>query len=149
MTREEFIKVLDEKRYSYEIQGDKIVVTGKLQVDMESLTSLPPGVVFRNQGSVYLEALTSLPPGAVFDNAGNVFLNSITSLPPGVVFRNQGHVYLPFIDSIPTGVVFNNEWDVYLPSLIGNWFKDSVCNIRGIESNSLLNIMIKKGVFKR
>ena len=74
MTREEFIKVLDEKGYSYEIEGDRIIVTHNWHVDLQSLTSLPPGVEFKNGGDVDLRSLTSLPPGVVFKNGGYVYL---------------------------------------------------------------------------
>ena len=57
MTREEFIKVLDRKKYSYKIQGDNIIVTHKGSVWLNSLTSLPPGVVFKNRGYVWLDYL--------------------------------------------------------------------------------------------
>ena len=77
MTREKFIEVLDEKGYSYEIEGDKLVVTHEGGVDLESLTSLPPGVVFRNEGFVDLNALTSLPPGVVFENRRGVYLRAL------------------------------------------------------------------------
>lgn len=73
MTQEEFIKVLDGKEYHYELEGDKIIVT--------------------EGGSVYLNSLTSLPSGVVFKNGGVVDLNSLTSLPPDVEFRNGGDVY--------------------------------------------------------
>ena len=57
MTREAFIKVLDEKGCSYDIEGDRIIVTGEVDVYLESLTSLPPGVEFKNGGDVLLDAL--------------------------------------------------------------------------------------------
>ena len=74
MTREEFIKVLDEEGYSYEIEGDKIVVTYGYGVDLSALTSIPPGVEFKNGGYVDLESLTSLPPGVEFKNGEDVYL---------------------------------------------------------------------------
>jgi len=77
MTREEFIEILDEKRYSYKIEGDKIVVTIKGHVYLDVLTSIPPGVVFRNKGNVNLRSLTSLPPGVEFKNGGYVWLRSL------------------------------------------------------------------------
>ena len=85
MTREEFIEVLDSKDYSYEMKGDRIVVTqeggigffDEGSVDLQSLTSLPPGVEFRNEGSVWLRALTSLPPGVEFKHRGNVYFKSL------------------------------------------------------------------------
>ena len=76
MTQKEFIKVLDEKGYYYEIEGDKIVVTQE-NADLDTLTSLPPGVEFRNGGYVWLTSLTSLPPGVEFRNKERVFLASL------------------------------------------------------------------------
>ena len=77
MTTEEFINILNKKEYSYEIEGDKIIVTHESHVNLELLTSLPPGVVFKNGGNVSLSSLTSLPPGVVFRNEGNVYLRSL------------------------------------------------------------------------
>ena len=74
MTQEAFIKVLDKEDYSYEIEGDLIVVTYGYGVDLSALTSIPPGVVFKNGGYVDLSALTSLPPGVEFKNGEDVYL---------------------------------------------------------------------------
>jgi hypothetical protein len=86
-------------------------------------------VEFRNAGKVYLNSLTSLPPDVMFENGGNVFLGSVTSIFPDLDFKN--------------GV------NVYLRSLMGGWFDDWKGNIRGIDSNRLLNKMIKDGLFER
>jgi hypothetical protein len=77
MTQEEFIEILDEKYYSYEIEGDKIIITYGGGVNLGSLTSLPPGVVFRNWGDVYSESLTSISPGVEFRNEGSVRLDAL------------------------------------------------------------------------
>jgi len=77
MTKEEFIEVLDEKGYSYEIEGDKIIVTEEGNVSLKSLTSISPDVEFKNGGYVDLRDLTSLPPGVVFKNGEDVWLRSI------------------------------------------------------------------------
>ena len=129
MTREEFIEILRERGYSYEIEGDKIVVTHDRDVGLGALTSLPPGVVFRNKRFIYLDSITSLPSGVEFENRGSVDLRSLTSLPPGVEFKNEGFVYLE--------------------SLIGGYFDDWKGNIEGIDHKRLLNKMIKQGVFER
>ena len=129
MTREEFIKELDEKGYSYEIEGDKIVVTHKGYVYLESLTSLPPGVQFNNKRGVNLKSLKILQPGVVFKNKGSVYLNSLKSLPHGVEFKNKG--------------------SVGLESLTGGRFRDWKGNIEGVDSKRLLNFMISKGVFQK
>lgn len=147
MSQEEFIKVLKKNHYSYEIEGDKIVVTYKDDVIFGALTSLPTGVEFKNKGDVYLSSLTSLLPVVKFRNKGHVYLGDLTSLTPGVEFRNKGHVVLKALTSISPGVVFDNEENVILKSLIGGWFNDSKGNIDGIDNKRLLNMMIKRGMF--
>ena len=147
MTQEEFIKELDHEDYSYEIEGDKIVVTCEGNVWLDDLTSLPLGVEFRNGGFVTLEALTSLPPDVVFRNGGNVNLRSLTSLPPGVEFKNGGNVDLSALTSISPGVEFRNKGKAWLSDLIGGSFNDWKGNIGGIGSKRLLNLMISKGMF--
>ena len=154
MTREEFTKALEKKRYSYRIEGDKIIVTYEGNTDLLSsvhlpaLTSLPSEVVFENEGNVNLRSLTSLPPGVRFKNGRNVYLNSLTSLSPGVRFNNGGHVDLESLTSLPPGVVFKNKGPVNLGALlVGGWFDDLGINIKGVGSNRLLNLMIKQGVF--
>ena len=127
MTQEEFIEILDREGYSYEIEGDKIVVTHEGDVNLNLITSLPPGVEFKNGGDVKLYPITSLLPGVEFKNGGDVYLNSLTSLPPGVVFKNAD--------------------DVNLNSLIGGWFRGWKGNIKGIDSKRLLNLMISKEMF--
>jgi len=149
MTQKEFISILKKKGYSYEIVGDRIVVTDRGYVNLRALTSLPPGVEFRNGSGVWLSALTSLPPGVVFRNGGNVWLSALTSISPGVEFRNDGDVDLESLTSLPPGVEFRNEGYVRLSALIGGWFDEWEGNIEGIDSNRLLNVMIKDGVFER
>ena len=147
MTREEFIEVLAGEGYSYEIEGDKIIVTNEGTVYLTALTSIPPGVEFKNGGNAWLGSLTSLPPVVEFKNEGDVDLGSLTSLPPGVEFNNGGEVYLTALTSIPPDVVFNDGGEVDLSSLVGGWFEDWSGNIEGIRSNRLLNVMIKRGMF--
>jgi len=131
MTREEFIRELGLKvdGYSYEIEGDKIIVT--------------------DSRSVYLEDLTSLPPGVVFNNKGDVNLYSLESLPLDIEFNNGGTVVLDSLNSIPREFIFNNIDDVYLTKLVGGWFSQWEGNIEGIHSNRLLNYMISKGLFEK
>ena len=78
---------------------------------------------------------------------GNVFLDSLKTIPPGVEFKNEMRVYLQSLKTLPPGVEFNNVGSVYLRSLIGNWFNDWDSNINGIDSKTLLNGMIKRGIF--
>jgi hypothetical protein len=99
MTREEFIKELDEKGYSYKIEGDKIIVTGKGDIWLESLTSLPPGVEFRNGGHVNLRSLTSISVGVEFNNGGSVFFESLINV--GFISEWPGNITgnIKYIDS--------------------------------------------------
>ena len=69
MTQEKFREVLDEKRYSYEMEGNKIVVTSNGYADLNALTSLPPGVEFKNRGHINLK---SLMDGFFNDWKGNI-----------------------------------------------------------------------------
>ena len=131
MTREEFIKILDKKRYSYEIEGDKIII------------------ISGYGGNVYLNALTSLPPGVEFRNKDHVGLESLTSLPPGVVFKNGGYVYLRSLTSLPPDVEFNNGGDVWVRDIIGGFFNKWKGNIEGVDEKRLLNKMISLGLFER
>ena len=152
MTREKFIQVLGKKGYSYEIEGDKIVVTDntdKGYVDLDSLTTLPPGVEFKNKGTVWLRSLKTLPPSVEFNNGGGVNLGSLKTLPPGVEFKNREIVNLSDLTTLPAGVEFKNKGTVRLDSLVGGRFSDWSGNIEGVDSNRLLNVMISKGLFER
>lgn len=149
MTREEFIKVLRGKGYSYREEGDKIVVTHKEEVWLDSLETLPPHVEFRNKGYVSLPSLKSIPPGVKFKNQGHINLKSLETLPSGMKFGNKGHVQLDSLKSIPSGVEFSDRGGVYLSWLIGCWFSGWKGSIEGIGSNRLLNKMISIGLFDR
>ena len=125
MTGEEFIAVLDRKGYSYETEGDKIMVTHKGSVYLNRLKTLPPGVHFKNDGYVYLSALKTLPSGVAFKNRGHVLLSSLETLPPGVQFKNGG--------------------DVRIKGL--SWVNDNEgIKIEGVENKRLVDLMIKQGV---
>jgi len=147
MTQEEFIEELKERSYSYEIEGDEILVTHQGSVWLGSLERVPPGVQFQNRGNVNLPSLKILPSDVRFENQGDVNLHSLKSLPSGVRFENQGYVWLPYLESLPPGVRFQNQRDVWLASLVGGWFEDWKGNIEGVDPKRLLNLMIDKGVF--
>ena len=129
MTREEFIQILDSKRYSYRQEENNIVVNRLGDVNLHSLTTIPEGIVFSNGGDVSLSSLTTLPEGTVFSNGGQVYLESLTTLPEWIVFSNKGRVHLE--------------------SLIGGWDFRWKGNIKGIDSKRLLNKMISIGLFNR
>jgi hypothetical protein len=101
MTREAFIKELDKEGYSYEIEGDKVIVDVGDNVYLEFLTSLPSsGVEFRNRGIVNLKSLKSIPPGVEFRNIdGDVLLRSIID---GWIWEWEGN-----IEGISSNTLFN------------------------------------------
>ena len=126
MTREEFIEILKKRRYSYEMEGDKIMVT--------------------HGGGVILSSLETIPPGVHFENDGSVYLNSLKSISPGVHFKNRGDVWLRDLETISPGVHFENDEDIYLKGL--GWVNDNEgIRIEGVENRKLLHLMIKQGVF--
>ena len=162
MTREAFIKVLNNLNYNYDTLYGKIKIEGcgyHTIASLNSLTSIPPGVVFKNSGGVQLNSLTSLPPGTEFRNKGYVDLRSLTSLPPDVLFENKGNVILDSVTSLPPGVEFNNGRGVFLYSLLSSVpsvmfpgagiFHNWSGNIKGIGHQRLLNKMISIGLFDR
>jgi hypothetical protein len=136
MTREGFIEILDRVGYSYEIEGDKIIVTDGHRVDDEHLVSL--------------NILKSLPPNVHFKNPGTVDLTRVETIPPGTVFSNSGNVNLAGVQSIPrNNVEFRNGGYIWLMSLMTLNTEEFEGNIPGINNKRLLNLMINKGLFER
>jgi hypothetical protein len=133
MIREEFKQELDDREYSYEEEGNKIIVNPDEEVYLYRLNSIPSGVQFRNRGSLYLKGLMSIPPDTGFENTGSIGLNSITSIPSTIEFRNGGDVYL-------NSLIKELVWDA---------FRHWKGNIEGIGSTRLLNKMIKDGLFEK
>jgi hypothetical protein len=149
MTQKEFIEVLDEKGYSYGIEGDKIIVTHTGTVHLESLREIPTGVWFNNDRYVLLDSLKVLPTGVRFNNRGYVLLEELKEIHAGVQFNNGNDVYLQSLKEIHASVQINNRGDVYLVSLIGGWLSHWKGNLKGVNSKGLLNHMINKGIFER
>lgn len=147
MTREEFIGVLYNRGYSYEILGDSIIVTHEGNVELEQLKSITFGVVFNSGWNVDLSALKIISTGVVFNNKRNVDLGALEKLPSGVEFNNGGWVFLYSLKTISSGVVFKNVGEINLKTLTGAVFHEWEGNIEGVDSNRLLNLMISKGIF--
>jgi hypothetical protein len=58
--------------------------------------------VFNNVGDVYLDSLETLPSGIVFNNGDSVYLDSLTSIHPSVVFNNRWQVHLASLIGVDT-----------------------------------------------
>ena len=131
MTQEEFIEILKNKKYTYEIEGDKIVVTD----------SNDSGVF---NPSIDLSDITSIPSDVTFNNKGYIFLTELTSIPPNVIFNNDRYIDLRNCLKIDSSVIFNNEGSIFTDKLITYEWGG---NIEGIDHKRLLNLMIKRGMF--
>ena len=149
MTNRKFIKILKDKGYEYELEGNKIIVAAyNSLVNLKSLTEIPSGVVFENDGVVDLGSLIEIPSGVEFRNRTHVMLNSIESLPSDVMFNNRGSVWLNSLRHISPGVNLEGIKDgVYLESLIGGWLHEWEGNLDELRSSRLFNLMISKGMF--
>jgi len=160
MTQEEFIKVLGEKGYSYEIEGDRIIVTGGNSdgyVSLKWLSSIPSGVEFRNKGTVDLESVKEIPADTIFNNyhehQNGVYLQSIKRIPPGLKFNQFSDIYLDSLEGIDPWVEFSNYSGDVFSNIFGNkWFTSldisKISNEQdSINSIKLLNIMIKREIF--
>lgn len=160
MTRDEFIKVLKEKDYTYEIEGDKLIVTGGDSdgyVSLKWIQSIPSGVEFRNHGSVDLESIKEIPADTIFNNhygkANNVYLHSIKRVPAGLKFNRGSGIYLDSLEGLEPGVEFNNySGDIHSNLFGSKWFSSLgvtkvFYGLTGINNIMLLNIMIKRGMF--
>ena len=92
--------------------------------------------------------ITNGDPGRSGLGEDRIILEHFKTIPGGVIFNNAGLVDLDSLTSIPNDVEFHCL-DVNLEFLIGGWLEDWSGNIKGIDRNSLLNLMISKGVFER
>ena len=142
MTREEFIKVLGEKGYSYSSNMLSIIINNMDHVGLEALTELPEGIEFNNEGDVYLEGLTGLPEGIEFNNMGDVYLEGLTGLREGVKFKNGGHVYLGALTRLPEVMKFNNKGHVWLKNI--NTRNSIICKVSGVDAKRMMMVLVNK-----
>jgi len=112
-----FIKALHKKKYSYEYNEGKIIVTHNGHVILHGIESLPEYTTFKNSGGVYLRDLKSLSEYTTFENVGFVDLPSVESLPKNITFKNGSGVYLHDLKSLPEAVRFDNGGHVFLDSM--------------------------------
>jgi hypothetical protein len=143
MTREEFIDLLKDKGYSYEIEGDRIIIThgGMVAILLSVPIPLNLKVEFRNDEHVDLNNATELPEDIVFNNTNDVFLGSLKNLPKGIKFQNTNDVFIGMnLEDLPSWLEFNNGNYVWLGNV--NTFKWD-CKISGIRGAKIINLLIK------
>lgn len=155
----DLIKELKDHGYDIEMQGDKIVVSGRRKGKESGFSSnvkeIPSNIIFNIVGMLYIinESLT-IGTGVEFNNKGVVNLQSLEYIPEGVKFGNSTGVYIKNLKRIHPTVRFNNSGDVFSDSLFGDDFPSLQSgyfsfgsDIRRIGNRVLLNSMINQGIF--
>ena len=143
MTREEFIDLLKDKGYSYEIDGDRIIITHGGMVSLLQSVPIPLNleVEFRNDEHVDLNNATELPSDIVFNNTNDVYLGCLRNLPKGIKFKNTNDVFLGMnLEDLPSWLEFDNGNYVWLGNV--NTYKWD-CKIPGIRGSKIINLLIK------
>jgi hypothetical protein len=170
MTKEEFIKELEDSGYNYNDKDGIILVDHNSGVDLSNLTEIPSGVTFSNNGELSLDSLESIPSNVIFDNKGDVWLNEVETISPDAFFSKNTHeIILNSLERIPPGVVFENG-SVKLSAILNkgresslhDYFSNWRGNInrgskiigsrvvgRNISPERLLTKMISIGLFDR
>lgn len=111
MRKDKFIDFLDKEGFSFYEEGNKIIIDESDLFDVD-ISSIPTGVIFRNDGDIYLDYITSVPKGTEFENKGHVYLQGAISLSEGIKFRNKGDVNMESIRSLDKDVIFKNTGDL-------------------------------------
>lgn len=116
-TISEMCELLARRDISHHVEDGTVVVTGDVDVYLNSLESLNVPITFRNERCVSLRGLTSVSAPMTFANGSGVYLDGLTSVSAPMTFANEWHVSLPRLTSVSAPTTFANEWHVALPSL--------------------------------
>jgi len=142
MTREAFIEYLEYKAIDFQIEASGMIVITYDDYDLyldHTVTEIPSGVEFRTSHQVRCSYVKVVNPNVIFNMQGKwgsepwVWLPHAEKIYPGVEFHNNGSCVLK---------VFERERRANIKT-----FRDWKGNIKGIDSNKLLNAMIKQGMF--
>ena len=88
----------------------------KGSLNLSSVKSLPPNIVFNVGGYLYLSFVKSLPSNIVFNVGGDLYLYSVQSLSDNTVFNVGGCLDLRSVKSLPANILFNVRRKIYLPT---------------------------------
>ena len=111
MNKNKFLDFLDSEEISFSERGGRIIVDHSDIFDLD-INSIPPGIIFRNEGDVYLDLITNLPKDTEFENGGHVFIPEVVSISKGVKFRNKGDVNMESLKEINNEIIFKNSGDL-------------------------------------
>lgn len=126
MSRDEFIKKLEEYKIYFKYEGDQILVCDdeyKGKIDNNHLNfenviySIPDNVTFQNGGNLWLESVKYIGKNVIFKNSGLVNLTSIETIKSEIKFRNKSFVDLGNVKEIDSPITFENDGGVYLLSM--------------------------------
>jgi len=106
-------------RYSYNENGETLMISTDGHVDLEDINYLPYHICFQNNGYVDLSSIEILPDYTVFENDGNIYLNSLKGFSKGVRFKNEKDMF-------------------GIPHLINS------LSIEGISPQKIINCLIKQ-----
>ena len=129
MTREDFIKKLDDILCPYNIEDGKIIIPVGSYSDLTSLESLPEGIKFVGEGVMDLSNLIEIPYGTEFNNSGVIFLYGVKKIHPEVKFNRNQQICLR---GLVTGTKFPFSF-----------------RVDGISDSYILNNMISLGIFNK
>jgi hypothetical protein len=141
MTREAFIAYLESRNIDFELStSGMIVITHKEEVRLNhEVDEIPSDVEFRNPSQVRGSWVKVVNPNVIFNMQGKygasatVWLPDVEKIYPGVEFHNNGSCILKVLERPKiSNVSFFRHWDG---------------NIEGVDSNRLLNAMIKRELF--
>jgi hypothetical protein len=124
MTRAEFIMELVIKGYAYEKTENKIIITHKDKVWLDSMEEIPAGVEFRNKGEIRLNSLKFFSERTKLNNSGKIYLHSIKEFPSDIEFGKN-----------ITDIRISNKW-----------LSDYQFDINGINKLRYFSLLIKKGL---
>jgi hypothetical protein len=83
---DEFIKILESKKYNYYIRDGNIIINHDGPVDLSSLRYIPENVYFHNVGYIDLRLLEIIPTNTRFYIDEQLNIYSVESIGENVVF---------------------------------------------------------------
>lgn len=128
MTKEGFKELLSKEGYPYRLEGDQIIIDYLYSIEISSPIDIPSGTVFTNSGSVWLSDVKSIDESVIFSNSGHIDLFRKFNENSSIVTR-----------------IFSTKPSF---SRVGNIGNIEYTTDRYINGKRLLNLMIKRGIYK-
>lgn len=107
------------KKFAEEIGIDVKYLLGekwKGSLNLSSVKSLPPNIVFNVGGYLDLSSVKTMPDNIVFNVGDWLFLRDVQTLPFNVIFNVGGPLALRSVASLPSGTIFNVREEINFPT---------------------------------